>query len=65
MSKGKVSLQNVISVAWHANTNNERSLKAGEVNCVEKAVDILLPLAKISGIITDKPTFRQQNLTFM
>jgi hypothetical protein len=32
--------------------NNERSLKAGEINCVGKVVDISLPLAKISGIIT-------------
>jgi len=32
---------------------NEWSLKAGEMNCVEKVVDISLTLAKISEIITD------------
>jgi hypothetical protein len=51
--KGKVSLQNVISVTWNAKRGNGRSLKTGEMNCDGKVVDISFQLENISGIITD------------
>jgi hypothetical protein len=53
VSKRRVSLQNVISGAWHAKRDNERSVNAGDVYFVGTVVDISFPLAKISGIIND------------
>lgn len=53
-SKGKVSLQNVISVTWYAKRRNEMSMKAGEMCFVGTVVDISGPLAKISGVIIDR-----------